>query len=133
MRRPLCLAVLAAGSLALSGCLIVVDHENETHWVHDDSGRARHVGVYLESVDSTTASQLSLEAGHATVVERIVEGSPADQAGLRPHDIITAVDGDSDASPSRVREAIRGHRPGDSISFSILRQGKPQVVAVTMK
>ena len=133
MLRPLCIVALAASTLALPGCVIVVDHNHETHWVSSDEAGHGRIGVYLESVDSATASQLSLEASHATLVERVVEGSAADQAGLKPFDVITTVDGDADASPSKVRAAIRAHKPGEAVSFSILRQGKPQNISVIIK
>ncbi len=130
MLRPICIAALAACSLALPGCLIVVDRDSETHWVHDDAGHARHIGVSLESVDDTTASQLALDRSKVTVVDRVIDDSAADHAGLKAHDIITAVDGDADACPSHVREAIRNHKSGESVSFVILRQGKPLTIAV---
>jgi len=48
-------------------------------------------------------------------------------------DIVTAVDGNTDASPSRVRHLIHSHKTGETVTFTILRQGKPQTIAVTVK
>ncbi len=132
MLRPACIALMCLLP-ALPGCIVVVDHDSETHWVHDDEVRARHIGVYLSEVGSTTAAQLAIDGDKATVIDRVAEDSPADHAGLKPHDIITAVDGDADASPSHVRHAIWTHKSGETVSFSILRQGKAQTVAVTVK
>ena len=133
MFRAACLIGLSCLLPALPGCLIVVDHDSETHWTHDETVRSRHIGVYLDSIGATTASQLKLDASRVAVVSSVIDGSPADAAGLKAHDIITAVDGDGDANPSRVREAIRTHKSGESLSLTILRQGQPQTIAVTLK
>lgn len=57
------------------------------------------------------------------VVTLVVEGSPADDAGLREGDVITAIDGEPLASPQQLSDAIAGHRPGDRITLSVLRSG----------
>jgi S1-C subfamily serine protease len=131
MLRAACL--IALSTLVLPGCLIVVDHDGESHWAHYEEVHNRRIGIYVESVGSTTASQLAIDADHTAVIERVVDGSPADQAGLKPHDIVTSVDGDTDASPSRVRHLIHSHKSGETVTFGVLRQGKSQTIAVTVK
>ena len=128
MLRPLCLA--AACGLFMPGCIIVVDHDHETRWVHDEGSGHGRIGIYLESPDSTLAAQLGLDADHACVISGIQTDSPADKAGLKRHDVVTSVDGDAAASASRVRQAIRSHKPGEEISLGILRQGKPMTITV---
>jgi len=120
---------------ALQGCLIVVDsdHEHEAYSTSDDTYHRGRIGVYLESVEGSTASQLGLDRSRTTLVTSVVEGSSAEKAGLKKYDIITAVDGDAEASPSRVRRAIREHKAGEQVSFSILRQGKPDTVSVPVQ
>lgn len=84
------------------------------------------------------------------------EGGPAAQSGLRGWrivrqqvrrgpfvqvqqkqdrdyaDFIIAVDGQAVESGNALIDAIETHKPGDSINLTILREGKPQQVAVTL-
>ena len=68
------------------------------------------------------------------VVEEVVRGGPADRAGLRRFDIITAIDGTplkgmNDLITYLARETV----PGDTVQLSILRQAdEPAEVTVTL-
>jgi serine protease Do len=115
---------------ALQGCLIVVDHEDSVHWSSDDDPPRHAIGVRLDSIDHATAAQLGLDRARVTLIEGIAQDSPADRAGLQRYDIITAIDGDTDASPARVRQVIRAHKPGETISLAILRRGQQQTISV---
>lgn len=55
------------------------------------------------------------------VIVRVVEGSPAADAGLAPGDLITAIDGQHLASPQELIDAIARRRPGDRIALGLLR------------
>ena len=62
-------------------------------------------------------------AWQGVVVTLVVEGSPADEAGLRDGDVITAIDGESLASPQQLSDAIADRQPGDRVTLSVLRSG----------
>jgi Do/DeqQ family serine protease len=51
------------------------------------------VGATFEPVTSDVAEALGLKAARGALVVRTVEGGPADKAGLKPGEIITAVNG----------------------------------------
>ncbi|MFC6661176.1 S1C family serine protease [Deinococcus multiflagellatus] len=70
-------------------------------------------------------------------------GSPAAQAGLRPlvlnadaerisGDIVTAVNGKRIVNFSEFQFAVRAYKPGDTITLSVLRDGKPLEVKLTL-
>ena len=61
--------------------------------------------------------------GQGVVVTLVVEGSPADEAGLGAGDVITAIDGQEVANPQQLSAAIAEHRPGDRVTLSVLRSG----------
>ncbi|MDQ1375793.1 MAG: hypothetical protein QOJ09_3131 [Actinomycetota bacterium] len=56
-------------------------------------------------------------------VADVVTGSPADNAGLQPGDVVTKVDGTSVASSSDMVAAIRTHKVGDTITITWTRNG----------
>jgi len=51
------------------------------------------VGVRVQTVTPTLAQGLGLSRGYGVVISDVLPGSPADDSGLRPRDIVTAVDG----------------------------------------
>ncbi len=53
----------------------------------------------------------------------VQSGSPADQAGLKAGDVITAVDGNTVASPQDLRARIVAHQPGDQVTITYARSG----------
>ena len=62
----------------------------------------------------------------------VASGSPAEKAGLKEGDIITKVnDVTLDASTSLVSE-LSQFAPDDSVKLTILRDGREQVVTVTL-
>ena len=61
---------------------------------------------------------------------RVVAGAPADQSGLRPLDVIIAVDGERDIGGERVIELIRSNG-GRPLAIEFERAGARQTVTVT--
>jgi Do/DeqQ family serine protease len=51
-----------------------------------------YVGATFDAVTSDVAEAIGLKAARGALVTRIVEGGPADKAGLKPGEIVTAVD-----------------------------------------
>ena len=97
-------------------------------------------GAYgLQPMDPEVAKMLKLENQSGVVLSDIMEGSPAARAGLRERDIVLALDGRPLArlKPDRVvvgyfgQEILRRH-PGETVSFTILRDGARQEMKVTL-
>lgn len=53
------------------------------------------------------------------VIHRVTDGSPADEAGLRRGDIVTAIEGSPVEAPEDLGEAIDQHDPGDRITLTV--------------
>jgi putative serine protease PepD len=62
----------------------------------------------------------------------LVAGGPADRAGLRPGDVITAIDGANVAGSAELIVAIRSHRPGDTVTLTVRRSGHDRTFRVTL-
>jgi serine protease Do len=87
------------------------------------------LGAYgMEPMDRDVAKFLNLSSQSGAVVSEVLEGSPAEKAGLKARDIILALDGKPlpQLKPDRVvvtyieREVDR-RSPGDTLSLTILR------------
>ncbi len=87
------------------------------------------LGAYgMEPMDRDVAKFLNLGAQSGAVVSEVLEGSPAQKAGLRDRDIILALDGKPlpQLKPDRVVVAfiereIDRRRPGETIAIGVLR------------
>src|SRR3954464_11390226 len=78
------------------------------------------LGVSTQSVTEELRDALDLR-GDGVLVNRVVSGSPADRAGLRKGDVITAVNGHSVESPEELADVIRRQSPGSSASVRVAR------------
>ncbi len=58
---------------------------------------------------------------NGALITRVVDDSPADQAGIRPGDVIIAIDGKRITEENTLDGLIRQHRPGDSIEVTLWR------------
>ena len=75
---------------------------------------------------------VSLPNDGAARIEQVNNGTPADRAGLRAGDRVTAVDGDAIESGDELRERIDAQRPGDKLTLTITRSGDERTVEVTL-
>jgi S1-C subfamily serine protease len=85
-------------------------------------GRAKrgYLGVAGQAVQLTAAQRGSSGAAGAVLVVNVVEGSPADRAGLLVGDLLTAMDEVSLDSPDRLLESLAG-RAGTTSVLRVLR------------
>jgi putative serine protease PepD len=103
------------------------------------------VGVYLADVDQATAQATGLPVG--AEITKVTAGSPASRAGLKAAtgqttvqgqdfptggDVITKVDGSTVTSADDVINDVLAHKPGDTLSLTIVRDGHEQTVNVTL-
>lgn len=92
----------------------------------------------LNTMDAKMAEQLGISSGdfkNATgVYVGVVEPkSGAEAAGLRKGDFITMVNGNLVNSVPQLQEMIARYHPGDKVSISYMRSGKPNTVSVELK
>jgi alpha-beta hydrolase superfamily lysophospholipase len=87
--------------------------------------RRAFMGIGMAAVPEAARTEAKLQAGEGIIVERVIPGSSAQEAGLQAKDILLKLDGEAIRSTADVSTAIRRKRAGDSITISLLRAGKP--------
>lgn len=66
------------------------------------------------------------------VITEVMDGTPAEDAGLLADDVVTRVDGEPVTDGIALIVAIRTHQPGDTIEFTVRRDGEDRTVEVTL-
>lgn len=92
-----------------------------------------YIGVSIRDIDSEFAGQLQLNNLSGVYVASVVENSSADDAGIRPNDIILAIDGIEINSTSRLLETVGQHNPGDRVMVKLKRDSKIKNVELLLK
>jgi Do/DeqQ family serine protease len=83
------------------------------------------LGVSMYTVTPDIAQSLGLANAQGALVSQVVDGSPAEKAGIHTGDVITSVNGQSVKSNGELRNAIGLMRVGDKVEIGLLREGKP--------
>jgi S1-C subfamily serine protease len=88
-------------------------------------GRFRRAYLGIAGDGRPLPPRLARELGRAAGVEvvEVVAGSPAAAAGLRPEDLIVAVDGVPVAGVDEVQRLMIGDRIGASVELDVVRGG----------
>lgn len=65
-------------------------------------------------------------------ITAIVPGSPAEEAGLLPGDLLRTIDGTPIRDKDELTHTIRGKKPGQVVKLELLRDAKPLTVEATL-
>ncbi|MBI2301264.1 MAG: trypsin-like peptidase domain-containing protein [Armatimonadetes bacterium] len=88
------------------------------------------LGAVIRDLSAGLASELRLSQAVGVVVQLVVPGGPAAQAGLRARDVVVRVDGTVPASAAALRRQLLGRETGGSVVFELSRDGRPVRVEV---
>jgi 2-alkenal reductase len=113
----------------------------------DGTAEYAFIGVTSATVYPQLAEHLELDTDHGALITQIVDGSPADEAGLEAGDrrvtfqavrlraggdLILSIEGEKVADTTDLATLIASHRPGDEVTVEVLRDGSRRDVEVTL-
>ena len=95
------------------------------------------LGVRCRAIDDRFieefGKELDIKKQGGLYVDEVVEGSAAEEAGLRKGDIITAIDGVKTNDASTLIEKIAQRRPGDKVTLDFTRNGIKKEAVVVLR
>jgi len=106
-----------------------------------------YLGISGGDITPEIAHALNLPVTQGVLIERVLNGGPADDAGIKGAtgqatisgqtfpvggDIITKVDGKAISGMDDVISAVNGHKPGDEITLTIFSGGQQKDVTVKL-
>jgi S1-C subfamily serine protease len=115
----------------------------------EDGGEVHraYLGITGGDITPDVAQALNLPVDQGVLVEQVLNGGPADDAGIEGAtgqatvggqtvpiggDIITKVDGKEVTGMDEVISAVNAHKPGDELTLTVSRDGKEQDITVKL-
>jgi serine protease Do/serine protease DegQ len=95
--------------------------------------RRGDLGIATQALTLELAQAFGIESGAGVIIGSVHQGSPADKAGLRAGDVITAIDGKPVRDVRAMRNRIGLVRLGDQLRLQIIRNKKQQSIDVTVE
>ena len=92
-------------------------------------GRA---GLVFQSVDASLARALRLPGPLGAIVSEIDAGGPAFRAGMRPGDLITAIEGRVVQRAADLSSDLWRRKPGEVVRFTVRRGGGSRTLSVLL-
>ena len=89
------------------------------------------LGVTTQKLDPAMAAALKLPKAEGALVADVQPNGPAAAAGLRPGDVVTAVNGTAVQDPRALARQVAALRPGSTAQVAVLRNGGEQTLSMT--
>jgi len=90
------------------------------------------LGVGIQRLTPELAESMKLKADEGVLVSQVMEGGPAEKAGLKAGDVILEFAGKAVKTPSELQNAVAWSAPGTKADVVILRGGKRQTLKLTI-
>jgi S1-C subfamily serine protease len=104
-----------------------------TDLVKNGEVKRGQIGIRTQDLTPDIASSLGLEKSDGALIAQVVANSAADEAGLQAGDLIVGVDGQPVHNVADFHRRVDFAHVGDTLRLSVLREGKPETVKVTIE
>jgi serine protease Do len=90
------------------------------------------LGVQPQAITADMVDQLGLKSTRGALLAEVVKDGPADKAGLKPGDVVVALNGKPVADNNQLTRDVGVVPPGQKITLEVVRDGKKRNVEVTL-
>jgi serine protease Do len=91
-----------------------------------------YLGVNIQNITDDLAASLNLKSTKGALVSEVMQGSPAEKAGLKRGDVIVACDGKEIADSHELAAFVAGLPVGKKILLRVIRDGKETTFGVAI-
>ncbi len=92
-----------------------------------------YLGVSIENVDGNFAKENNLSVNQGVFISDVTSGGSAAESGLRSGDVIVKIDDRTVKSAPDLQEMVARHRPGDTFTVTVNRNGVEKDIEVLLK
>lgn len=99
-----------------------------------ETGKAQHafLGLVPGQLTPQIAERLGIENSRGVLVMSVSNGGPADDAGIRPGDVLLSLEGKELAVPEDLLATLRGLDPGQTVTVAFSRDNSSQETKVQL-
>ncbi len=90
------------------------------------------IGIETQDITPELAESFDLAQQGGTIIAGVVRNGPADRAGIRPGDILLAIDGKKVGNTSEILNQIAQLTPGGKSTMTVVRKDRESKFAVTV-
>jgi len=90
------------------------------------------IGVEVQEISPEIAESFGLKSTQGAIIAGVMRGSPADKAGIKPGDVLLAVEGKPVKDAQVMLDLIASLVPGQTAKFTVRREGKDLDLAGTI-
>lgn len=90
-------------------------------------------GLTVQNIDETLAKYFKLDDTKGVIITKIRRNSSADNAGLKPGDVITQLDDFRIDNENTLVGVLQEYRTGQSVTFTVLREGKSETYKMKLE
>jgi len=91
-----------------------------------------YLDLYPQDINEELAKALKLKGTEGAMVAQVPAGGPADKAGVKQGDVITAYSGKKISGANELRNAVAQTPPGTSVTITLVRNGKEMDVKAVL-
>ncbi len=92
-----------------------------------------YIGVSIRDVDTKLAEELRMVRPRGVYVNGLTDGGAAQKAGIKDGDVIIKVGNIDVNNVPQLQEQVGKFRPGDKVPVTVLREGRENVLDVTLR
>jgi len=123
----------SGGSIGLSFAIPVDVAKNVVGQLRENGSVSRGwIGVSYEDVSQELAEAFNLDTPHGALINRVIEGSPAQQAGIRVGDIVVALDDQNIRTGADLPYYVGLVLPDTAVSVEVIRNGTASTLEMTV-
>ncbi len=90
------------------------------------------LGAAIQDLTKELADSLQLDSRDGVLVGNVIAGSPADEAGLQPGDIVLKFAGNIMRTANQLRNAVAATAPDTNTELAVLRDGQTETFKVVI-
>lgn len=91
-----------------------------------------YLGVILQDINKGMAKAMNLDNDDGVLISEVVDGSPADEAGLKDGDVIIKFMGKDIENHAALTKAVGSSSAGEEAKVVVLRDGKKKTIKVEL-
>lgn len=91
-----------------------------------------YLGVQVDPLNATKAAQYGTKLTQGAYVVKVESGTPAEKAGLKAGDVITAVNGTTLDTKTALGDILNTLNVGDTATLAVDRSGQAQTLTATL-